>query len=121
MRQAFYRLRLTDLDGSSTYSGIDALMLNCLPAAQQLSLYPNPVGAGGSLQARLISPDSKGTASIQVFDGGGRRVLETMVNVNSGTNLYSLPTAGLAQGIYTVVVTGNGWRSDVISFSKAGN
>jgi hypothetical protein len=120
-RQAFYRLRMVDLDGTATYSGIDALTLSCLPQAQRLSIYPNPLTASINLTAHLYTPDAKGQAQIQVIDGTGRRVYTMPVTVNSGDNLYSLPTSGLAQGIYNIVVLGDGWRSDVISFSKAAN
>jgi hypothetical protein len=120
-RQAFYRLKLNDLGGTSTYSGVDALDLTCLPAAQQLSVYPNPVSTGALLQARLISADARGMGDLQVYDAVGRRVYSTMVTVSSGTNLYSIPMTGLPQGIYTIVVVGNGWRSDVIGFSRTGN
>jgi hypothetical protein len=41
-----------------------------------------------------------------------------MVTVNNGLNQYSLPAAGLAQGIYSVIVIGNDWKSDVILFSR---
>ena len=120
-RQSFYRLRMVDLDGTATYSGIDGLTLTCLPSAQRLSLYPNPVSSGTNIQAHLTSSDARGTGELQVFDGSGRRLYAMVVNVNSGDNLYSLPTTGLPQGVYNVVVIGNGWRSDVIQFSKAGN
>jgi len=120
-RQAFYRLRMVDLDGTSTYSGIDGLTLTCLPSAQRLSLYPNPVGAGANIQAHLTSSDARGTGELQVFDGSGRRLYAMVVTVNSGDNLFVLPTTGLPQGVYNVVVIGNGWRTDVISFSRTGN
>jgi hypothetical protein len=120
-RQAFYRLRMVDLDGTATYSGIDALSLGCLPAPQHLVVFPNPLTTGSTLQARLTSADSKGTASLQIFDGAGNRIYNKMVNVNSGLNTYTVPTANLAQGIYTIIVMGAGWRSDAISFSDTGN
>ncbi len=120
-RQAFYRLKMVDIDGTATYSGIDALTLSCLPQAQRLSIYPNPLVSAANLTAHLYTPDAKGQAQIQVIDASGRRVYTMAVTVNSGDNLYSLPASGLAQGNYNIVVLGDGWRSDVISFSKAGN
>jgi len=41
-----------------------------------------------------------------------------MVTVNSGLNQYSIPVTHLAQGIYTVMVIGNAWKSDVILLSR---
>jgi hypothetical protein len=120
-QQAFYRLMMTDVNGASTYSWIVGLDLTCLPAAQHLALYPNPVTTGAALEARLTSTTARGTAQLQVFDAMGRKVLAQMVYVNSGANLFEVPVTNLAQGIYTVIVTGDGWRSDVISFSRTGN
>jgi hypothetical protein len=120
-QQAFYRLMMTDVNGASTYSWIVGLNLTCLPAAQHLALYPNPVTTGAALQARLTSATTRGTAQLEVFDGMGRKVLAQMVYVNSGSNLFEVPVANLAQGIYTVIVIGDSWRSDVMSFSRTGN
>ena len=117
-QHAFYRLRLVDLDGSATYSPIDGLVLTCLPASDHLSLYPNPLTTGSILQARLTTPLSRGTAQLQVFDGVGRKIYSTVVTVNAGANSYTLPAGGFAKGLYSVVVVGEGWKSDIISFTR---
>jgi hypothetical protein len=117
-QQAFYRLRLVDLDGSAVYSLIDGLALGCLPATDHLELYPNPVPSGSTLQARLTTPVARGMAQLQVFDGVGRKVFSTMVMVNAGANSYTLPAGSFAKGIYNVVVMGESWKSDIISFSR---
>jgi hypothetical protein len=119
--QAFYRLQMVDLDGTATYSAIDGLDLSCLPAAQHLAVFPNPVPTGVLLQARLTSAEDKGMASLQLFDGSGNRVYNKLVTVSSGVNTYMIPTTGLAQGIYTIIVIGDGWKSDVITLSRTGN
>ena len=117
-QQAFYRLRLNNLDGSSVYSGIDELTLTCLAGADHLVIYPNPVPSGGLAQVSLTTAVNRGMSELQVFDGQGRRVYSTMVTVNSGLNQYSIPVTHLAQGIYTVMVIGNAWKSDVILLSR---
>ena len=119
--QEFYRLKLNAIGGAVTYSGIDVLDLPCLPSAQHLILYPNPLGTSTMLQARLTSPESKGVAPIQIFDGSGKRVFSKEITVVSGANNYNLPVSGLPQGVYNVIVTGENWRSDVITFSRTGN
>jgi hypothetical protein len=117
-QQAFYRLQLNNLDGSSVYSGIEELTLSCLTGTDHLAIYPNPVPAGGTGQVSLTSNVARGMCELQVFDGQGKRVYSSMVTVTSGLNLYALPAAHFAQGIYTVMVIGNGWKSDVILMSR---
>jgi len=117
-QQAFYRLRLVDLDGTGIYSTIDGLTLGCLPATDHLALYPNPVPAGGVLQARLTTPVARGAAQIQVFDGAGRKMYSNGITINAGSNEYMIPVSGFVQGIYSVVVIGDGWKSEVVLFSR---
>jgi hypothetical protein len=117
-QQAFYRLRLINLDGTAVYSGVDELTLDCLSGADRLAIYPNPLHAGSLAQINLTTAVARGTANLQVFDAAGQRVYSAIVTVNNGLNQYSLSAAGLAQGIYSVIVIGNGWKSDVILFSR---
>jgi len=117
-QQAFYRLRLVNLDGTSVYSAIDELTLGCLTGSDHLAIYPNPLPGGGLAQVNLTTAVARGTANLQVFDAQGKKVYSAMVTVNNGLNQYSLPAAGLAQGIYSVIVIGNDWKSDVILFSR---
>lgn len=117
-QQAFYRLRLVNLDGTAVYSGIDELTLSCLSGPDHLAIYPNPLHAGGLAQVNLTTAVARGTANLQVFDAEGQRVYSAIVTVNNGLNQYNLSAAGLAQGIYSVIVIGNGWKSDVILFSR---
>jgi hypothetical protein len=117
-QQAFYRLRLNNLDGSAVYSGIDELTLSCLAGADRLALYPNPLPAGGMAQLSLTTSTARGLVNLQVFDAQGRKVYSAMVNVANGPNLFNIPADGLAQGIYSVVLVGENWKSDVILLSR---
>jgi hypothetical protein len=117
-QQAFYRLQLNNLDGSSVYSGIEELTLSCLTGTDHLAIYPNPVPTGGTAQVSLTSNAARGMCELQVFDGQGKRVYSSMVTVTSGLNLYALPAAHFAQGIYTVMVVGAAWKSNVILLSR---
>jgi hypothetical protein len=116
--QAFYRLRLNNLDGSSVYSGIDELTLPCLAGADRLALYPNPLPAGGMAQLSLSTSTARGLVNLQVFDAQGRKVYSAMVTVTGGLNLFNIPADGLAQGIYSVMLVGENWKSDVILLSR---
>jgi hypothetical protein len=109
---------MVNLDGTSVYSTIDELSLDCLAGANHLTIFPNPLPGGGLAQVNLTTTVARGTANLQVFDAQGKRVYSAMVTVNNGLNQYSLPAAGLAQGIYSVIIIGNDWKSDVILFSR---
>jgi hypothetical protein len=41
-----------------------------------------------------------------------------MVTVTGGLNLFNIPADGLAQGIYSVMLVGENWKSDVILLSR---
>jgi hypothetical protein len=69
-------------------------------------------------QVNFNSSATRGTASLQVFDAQGKRVYSTIVTVTGGLNQYKLPAAGLAQGIYSVILVGNDWKSEPIQLSR---
>jgi hypothetical protein len=117
-QQAYYRLRLNNLDGSIVYSNIDELTLSCLTGADRLSIYPNPLPAGGMAIVNLTTSVNRGAVNLQVYDAQGRKVYSAMVSVTSGLNQFNIPARGLAQGIYSVILVGNDWKSEVIQLSR---
>ncbi len=116
--EAYYRLRLNNLDGSVVYSNIDELTLSCLTGADRLSIYPNPLPAGGMAMVNLTTSVNRGPVNLQVFDAQGRKVYSAMVSVTSGLNQFGIPARGLAQGIYSVILVGNDWKSEPIQLSR---
>jgi hypothetical protein len=116
--EAYYRLRLNNLDGSVVYSNIDELSLSCLTGADRLSIYPNPLPAGGMAMVNLTTSVNRGPVNLQVFDAQGRKVYSAMVSVTSGLNQFNIPARGLAQGIYSVILVGNDWKSEPIQLSR---
>jgi Secretion system C-terminal sorting domain len=117
-QQAYYRLRLNNLDGSVVYSNVDELTLSCLTGADHLSIYPNPLPAGGMAMVNLTTSVNRGLVNLQVYDGQGRKVYSAMVSVTSGLNQFNIPASGLAQGIYSVILVGSDWKSEVIQLSR---
>jgi len=116
--QAYYRLRLNNQDGSVVYSNIDELTLSCLTGADRLSIYPNPLPAGGMAMVNLTTSTGRGPVNLQVYDAQGRKVYSAMVTVASGLIQFNIPARGLAQGIYSVILVGNDWKSEVIQLSR---
>jgi hypothetical protein len=117
-QEAYYRLRLNNQDGSVVYSNIDELTLSCLTGADRLSIYPNPLPAGGMAMVNLTTSVNRGPVNLQVYDAQGRKVYSAMVSVTSGLNQFNIPARGLAQGIYSVILVGSDWKSEVIQLSR---
>lgn len=113
-RQAWYRLRMVDLDGKSVYSPVAGLQLDCMQ--ENLEVYPNPSEPGSVMTVRLTSPVGRGNVTLQVFDMTGKMVYSAGVQANDGVNSYTLPTAAWAPGTYIVLFTGNGWKSPYANF-----
>jgi len=92
---SYYRLKQIDLDGKLTYSPIRAV--RGYIGIASLSLYPNPV------QENLVVDmyaTLKGSASMSVFDASLKLVYSRNVAVNKGINLFNIPVAALAGGMY---------------------
>ncbi|HWK02834.1 MAG TPA: T9SS type A sorting domain-containing protein [Puia sp.] len=116
--QALYRIGEEDLDGSLTYSVVVRVNLDCIANAETVSVYPNPVPAGGNMEVRLIVPAARGTAQMQVVDMSGKIIYTHMLSVNGGLNLYTIPSSGLAKGIYTLFIIGDGWKTGGVQVLK---
>ena len=71
-------------------------------AQKMLSVYPNPSN-GQSLNVSLSTTSAR-TASVELVNALGQRVLTTTRNFTTGDNTFSLPTTGIAAGLYQLVV-----------------
>ena len=118
VQQAFYRILQRDLDGSFTYSVVVRVQLDCISHAETLSVYPNPVPMGGNMEVRLVVPAARGAAQMQLVDMSGRIIYTHILQVNGGLNLYTIPSAGLAKGIYTLFIIGDGWKTGGVQVLK---
>jgi trimeric autotransporter adhesin len=99
----YYRLKITDIDGSSKYSNIVTLSLKAVNA--RIVVTPNPVVA----QARLdIKAVKAGTVQWTLTDNAGRVVLQNNVQAQQGNNTVYINTDKIAAGIYFVKVKGAG-------------
>ena len=115
---SFYRIRLVDLDGNSVYSQVAELTLNCIPNAESLSVYPNPLTSRTQMVVKFVVPASRGAAQLYIYDMEGKRVHAEVVQVQSGANIWYIPEGALSQGIYTVFLVGDGWKSGGIKVLK---
>ncbi len=96
----YYRLKITDRDGSFTYSKTSTV--NFFGKAG-LAVYPNPVKA--NLTAELYSAQSE-VVQIKIIDVAGRIIQSKMEQTATGANTFQLNTTNLSKGTYFLVVEG---------------
>jgi hypothetical protein len=48
----------------------------------------------------------------------GKIIYTHMLTVNGGLNLYTIPSSGLASGIYTLFIIGEGWKTGGVQVLK---
>jgi uncharacterized delta-60 repeat protein len=91
----YYRLKITEKDGSVTYSNI--LMLRTA-ADQSLKVYPNP--AKGSL---FVQISSAGRSDIRLINPSGTLVKSHIINsVPNSTHMIDI--SGLQKGLYILTI-----------------
>ncbi len=108
---AYYRIKAEDNRGNFAYSNVVPVRLS---KAEGFSFWPNPFTTALNLTYNAIT-----SASIRVdmFDNGGRCVLQQQFSVNRGMNQLSLNgAAGLSHGLYHVRIID--LMTHEVSFSK---
>ncbi len=95
----YYRLRVLELDGSSTYSGIVSVVV---PTPVSIKVYPNPTD--GAVQVNVETHHGLSPIQITLFDGHGRLVYAERVEVSEARFSHQIETVGLASGVYVLEV-----------------
>lgn len=98
--KAFYRLRMKDHDGTTTYSKVISLKINCDKTT--VLVYPNPVKDFLNINISMVSPRDILTAVL--YDATGRLLVKKQLN--NGSNTISMQK--MAAGIYSLVVIQGG-------------
>lgn len=96
----YYRLRLTALNGSFTYSGKIALGID---NAATVLFYPNPVTDKANLIFRLDKPEQ---VTGRVLDYSGRLIKQLQWNLVAGSTSVAVDFNGLAKGMYVLELKG---------------
>ncbi len=94
----YYRLKLTDADGSFTYSAVQKVRNEGIA---DISIFPNPVKDAATL---LITADRKTTGTILITDQSGRVMYNKPVNAIEGVNRFTINTSSFAAGTYIIKV-----------------
>jgi Secretion system C-terminal sorting domain len=92
----FYRVKMTDADGSSKYSNI----IRIQAAGKTFSLnniYPTVVSSALNLQ---ISSDKKAIVLLEITDVTGRLLKKQKLALNDGTVTYPVDVSSLSAGSY---------------------
>jgi hypothetical protein len=111
---SWFRLRMVDIDGTTTYSPI--VMVQQLTTGFQLALQSNPVR--GSNTAVVISTQQAQQGNIMVIDNSGRMVRRTPVTVQKGDNRVAMDLSGVNNGQYFLYFQGSQDRSQTVSLIK---
>jgi hypothetical protein len=97
----YYRLKQTDLDGTSKYSAVVMVTREAPTSLELTHVYPNP--SHESLYINAASPQ-KMDLMLLVFDLSGRVVGKKQVSAEIGNNGFDIPVAHLAPGPYILKV-----------------
>lgn len=106
-QNSYYRLKMVDLDGSTNYSTILFLKLDCKQLENQLNIFPNPISPHGeSLTVELFT--EKTETQILVVDVFGRTVKRISLEVIPGMiNDIQIDISNLASGTYSLQHVGS--------------
>lgn len=98
----YYRLRQVDTDGRETLSAVAVLAAS--PARASFSLYPNPAPASASSITVSTGTALAVGSTINVYSGLGQLLSSRAVSASDAEAALTVPTAGLATGLYHVVL-----------------
>ena len=90
---SYYRLKMTNLDGSSIYSEVRIVNI---AATMDLTLYPNPAAS-----TAYIGLNDNKALKVTVIDNTGRALLSILRPTDA---ILSMDVSRLAEGIYFVVI-----------------
>ncbi len=111
----YYRLKMIDVDGKVSYSGIVAL-LNATKGFDIISIAPNPV-VTGNFKLNVTSAQAS-KMDITIIDMQGRTVSRQTVSLIAGFNSLTMNVGSLAAGTYTIQGNVDEDKSRVIRFVK---
>ena len=99
----YYQLRMTDSDGTVSYSSV--LNISCDQLSDLVKIGPSPFGQFINIS---IESQSEGPISFTIYDGLGKRVFQKTTSVYNGSNLIRLDGVGaLSAGIYYLQINKN--------------
>jgi Secretion system C-terminal sorting domain len=108
---AYYRIKAEDNRGNFAYSNVVPVRLS---KADGFSFWPNPFSTSLNLS---YNANLSTSIRVEMYDNGGRRVIQQQFTVNRGMNQLSVNGAeGLSHGLYHVRIID--LLTNEVSFSK---
>lgn len=98
----YYRLRQVDVDGHATLSAV--AVLAAAPTQAGFTLYPNPAPATAQEVTLGTSTALAAGYTVNLYSGVGQLLSSSVVDGAAGTAALTIRTAGLAAGLYHVVL-----------------
>ena len=93
----YYRVKQFNTNGSSTLGNI--ARINMQQNNATLSVYPSPVRSSLTVEYNSTKIE---TVRVRVFNSIGSLIYQSGFTTQNGTNLYTIPAATMAKGIYVV-------------------
>jgi hypothetical protein len=101
--KCYYRLMITEADGSTSFSNIVSLKNSCTLLQNQLSVYPNPAFENSNFSIEINSHEI-GTANCSIINNLGETVTKKRIDLKNGLNTVHYNSSELKRGIYIVLV-----------------
>jgi hypothetical protein len=102
----FYRLKMTDLDGSYQYSGIVKINLSASGISIN-NIYPQPAHASINVEWNSVKET---TARMGIVNLSGRLLINQSLKALKGYNFTSVDVSKLSKGIYILSIDVDGER-----------
>lgn len=102
----YYRLRMVDVDGKTSFSRIIALRVSSTEEQTRISVYPNPAKINPVLQ---VFASETGKASVSILNMHGAVISNENINLQGGSNTVVLQSVNnLPNGVHNIRVSLNG-------------
>lgn len=98
----YYRLRQVDADGQAHLSAVAVLAAS--PTKAGLALYPNPASVAAQRVTLATSTDLSAGYTVELYAALGQLLSSRVVSAEGAATPPTIATAGLAAGIYYVVL-----------------
>lgn len=98
VKEIYYRLKMTDIDGKYSYSNI--IPVNPFAIASHFALYPNP--ARGSQMYIILDEAVQSDINIKIEDVSGRLYKMFIAHVANGNTQVPVDIKNLANGVYVL-------------------
>jgi hypothetical protein len=96
----YYRLRIVDISGKSSYTNVVVLRLD--QAVNSVSVFPNPVEGYTTIS---INADNQATGIYRLMDNTGKQIITKSFNAYKGTNSVTVDNlSALPRGVYILQI-----------------